>query len=84
MTHSARTARAALVAAGIGISERHLSRAFAGTGFPQYVLGRRLDRARTLLEAILWHGGEAQLHRDAVIALPPEDRAALLSFLESL
>jgi AraC-like DNA-binding protein len=42
---------AALVAAGIGISERHLSRAFAGTGFPHYVLGRRLDRARALLES---------------------------------
>jgi AraC-like DNA-binding protein len=42
---------AARVAAGIGISERHLSRAFAGTGpsLPQYVLARRLDRARALL-----------------------------------
>ena len=41
-------------------------------------------RARTLLEAILWHGGESQPHRDAVVVLPPEDRAALLRFLESL
>ncbi|WP_293576916.1 di-heme oxidoredictase family protein [Phaeobacter sp.] len=41
-------------------------------------------RARTLLEAILWHGGEAQSARDAVIALTPEDRADLLTFLESL
>lgn len=42
---------AARVAAGIGISERHLSRAFAATGasLPQYVLSRRLDRARALL-----------------------------------
>ncbi|MGK5440476.1 helix-turn-helix domain-containing protein [Micromonospora sp. URMC 105] len=42
---------AARVAAGIGISERHLSRAFAtaGTTVPQYVLARRLERARTLL-----------------------------------
>ncbi|WP_436535280.1 helix-turn-helix domain-containing protein [Actinoplanes sp. HUAS TT8] len=41
------------VAAGIGISERHLSRAFASTGksLPQYVLGRRLERARALLLA---------------------------------
>lgn len=44
---------AAQVAAGIGISERHLSRAFSSTGksLPQYVLGRRLDRARALLVA---------------------------------
>lgn len=39
------------VAAAIGISERHLSRAFAlaGPSFPQYVLTRRLDRAHALL-----------------------------------
>ncbi len=41
-------------------------------------------RARTILEAILWHGGEAEAQRNAVIDLAPEDRAALLSFLESL
>ncbi len=42
---------AARVAAGIGISERHLSRAFAaaGTSLPRYVLARRLERARALL-----------------------------------
>jgi CxxC motif-containing protein (DUF1111 family) len=41
-------------------------------------------RARTILEAILWHGGEAQAARDAVASMPPADRAALLAFLESL
>lgn len=41
-------------------------------------------RARTLLEAVLWHGGEAQAARDAVVALPPDDRAALIAWLESL
>lgn len=41
-------------------------------------------RARSLLEAVLWHGGEAQPQRDAVIEMPPEDRAALIRFLESL
>lgn len=41
-------------------------------------------RARNLLEAVLWHGGEAQAPRDAVVALPAEDRAALIAFLESL
>ncbi len=41
-------------------------------------------RARTLLEAVLWHGGEAQDSRDAVVALPTDQREALLRFLESL
>ena len=41
-------------------------------------------RARTLLEAILWHGGEARPARDKVAAMPPETRAALIRFLESL
>jgi AraC-like DNA-binding protein len=42
---------AARIAAGIGISERQLSRVFAVTGasVPQFVLARRLDRARALL-----------------------------------
>ena len=41
-------------------------------------------RARTLTEAILWHGGEAQSARDTVVQLPPKDRAALIRFLEGL
>jgi CxxC motif-containing protein (DUF1111 family) len=41
-------------------------------------------RAQTLLEAILWHGGEAQASRDTVITMPAADRAALIAFLESL
>ena len=41
-------------------------------------------RARSLLEAVLWHGGEAQPQRDAVVGLSAADRAALLRFLESL
>jgi CxxC motif-containing protein (DUF1111 family) len=41
-------------------------------------------RARTLLEAVLWHGGEAAAARDTVVTLPPEDRADLIRFLESL
>jgi CxxC motif-containing protein (DUF1111 family) len=41
-------------------------------------------RARDELEAILWHGGEATASREAVRALPPADRAALLAFLNSL
>ena len=44
---------AARVATGIGISERQLSRVFAVTdaSVPQFVLARRLDRARALLES---------------------------------
>jgi CxxC motif-containing protein (DUF1111 family) len=41
-------------------------------------------RARTLPEAILWHGGEAAPARDGFAALPAPDRTALIRFLESL
>ncbi|MEO0972498.1 MAG: di-heme oxidoredictase family protein [Pseudomonadota bacterium] len=41
-------------------------------------------RARGLLEAILWHGGEAQTARDRVVAMAASDRDALLRFLASL
>ena len=41
-------------------------------------------RARGLLEAILWHGGEAQAARDAVVSMTRTEREALLAFLRSL
>ena len=41
-------------------------------------------RARGLLEAVLWHGGEAKKSRDAVLNLSASARAALVKFLESL
>lgn len=41
-------------------------------------------RARSLMEAILWHGGEAQAARDAIVGLSKPDRDALVTFLESL
>jgi CxxC motif-containing protein (DUF1111 family) len=41
-------------------------------------------RARNLLEAILWHGGEAEGARQTVMAFDAEQRAALLAFLDSL
>lgn len=41
-------------------------------------------RARSLEEAILWHGGEARASRDAFAAATPRERAALIRFLESL
>ena len=41
-------------------------------------------RARTLLEAVLWHGGEAERARETVRRLPTASRNALIAFLESL
>ncbi len=41
-------------------------------------------RARTIEEAILWHGGEAARARDAYAALSQEDRDNLLAFLAGL
>jgi len=41
-------------------------------------------RADGVLEAILWHGGEAAASRDAVVQLSADERAALVKFVESL
>lgn len=41
-------------------------------------------RARTVTEAILWHGGEADFSRSAFLQMPKSDRDALLAFLDSL
>ncbi|KFA88857.1 di-heme oxidoredictase family protein [Archangium violaceum] len=41
-------------------------------------------RARSLEEAILWHGGEAERSRERFRNLTVNDRTALLRFLESL
>lgn len=41
-------------------------------------------RARSLLEAILWHGGEAAVQQDRVIRMPKTNRDALIKFLESI
>lgn len=41
-------------------------------------------RARSILEAILWHGGEAAPAKQRAVQLPAKDRAALIAFLESL
>ncbi|WP_167647660.1 di-heme oxidoredictase family protein [Mameliella alba] len=59
-----------------------------GIGLTEQVSGHTTflhdGRARSLLEAILWHGGEAQSQRDDVTRMPPPDRNALIAFLESL
>ena len=38
-------------------------------------------RARSLMEAILWHGGEAAAARDAVLAMNADERSALLAYV---
>lgn len=41
-------------------------------------------RARNLLEAILWHGGEAETARNRVVEMTPTERQLLLDYLNSL
>jgi CxxC motif-containing protein (DUF1111 family) len=41
-------------------------------------------RARSIEEAVLWHGGEAQRSRERFRRMSANDRAALLKFLHSL
>lgn len=41
-------------------------------------------RARSLMEAILWHDGEGEKSRQFVINTPESDRDALIAFLNSL
>lgn len=41
-------------------------------------------RARTLEEAILWHGGEAEASKEAFRTMSAANRAALIKFLKSL
>ena len=59
-----------------------------GLGLHGRVSGHRFllhdGRARTLVEAILWHGGEARASRERFIRLDAADRHALLDYLESL
>ncbi|RUV21291.1 di-heme oxidoredictase family protein [Mesorhizobium sp. M7A.F.Ca.MR.245.00.0.0] len=59
-----------------------------GIGLTETVNGNSFflhdGRARSLTEAILWHGGEAQKARDRFAAASATERDALLKFLESL
>jgi CxxC motif-containing protein (DUF1111 family) len=41
-------------------------------------------RARDLMEAVLWHGGEAEAARQSVLGFSKAEREALIRFLESL
>ncbi len=59
-----------------------------GIGHTEDVSGHTLflhdGRARSLLEAILWHGGEAAMARQTVVDMKVEERRQLLAFLNSL
>ncbi len=59
-----------------------------GLGLTKVVNGHTLllhdGRARNMMEAILWHGGEGERSKNAVRNLPKSDQQALLTFLESL
>lgn len=59
-----------------------------GIGLTETVNGHSFflhdGRARNLLEAILWHGGEAKSAQQKVVDMSPGERAALLTFLRSL
>jgi CxxC motif-containing protein (DUF1111 family) len=59
-----------------------------GIGLTETVNGHSFflhdGRARNLLEAILWHGGEAAPSRNTVVGLSKPERDALLAFLNSL
>ena len=59
-----------------------------GLGLIETVNGRTRflhdGRARTIAEAILWHGGEAEQSKEAFRTMSKEDREALIAFLESL
>lgn len=61
-----------------------------GIGYTQFVAGGTPagylhdGRARTLTEAIVWHGGEAEVIKNRFVNLPTAEREALLAFLNSL
>ena len=59
-----------------------------GIGLTKLVSGHTYflhdGRARNLLEAILWHGGEAEESKNRVVAMTRRERTELLAFLGSL
>jgi len=59
-----------------------------GVGLTKTVSGHEFllhdGRARSVLEAILWHGGEAQQARDKFMALSKTEREWLIEFVRSL
>jgi CxxC motif-containing protein (DUF1111 family) len=69
---------------GLGFADHTLGDAASptdpnrATGIARYLHD---GRARTLMEAILWHGGEAEAARNVVLALTAAQRMDLLAYL---
>jgi CxxC motif-containing protein (DUF1111 family) len=55
---------------------------FEKVNYPGYYLHD--GRARSITEAIMWHGGEAESSKVFFSTLSKVDRDAMLSFLKSL
>lgn len=59
-----------------------------GIGYTQEVNGHTYflhdGRARSLMEAVLWHGGEAEQSKQKVLQLNQAERDSLIAFLNSL
>lgn len=59
-----------------------------GIGLQEVVNGHTYflhdGRARNLVEAIMWHGGEAEASKNLFKRMSKEDRDALIAFLNSL
>ncbi|MFV8462504.1 di-heme oxidoredictase family protein [Vibrio campbellii] len=59
-----------------------------GLGYTKEVNGHTFllhdGRARNVMEAVLWHGGEAEMAKQKVLSLSRSEREALLAFLDSL
>ncbi len=59
-----------------------------GIGYTQEVNGHTYflhdGRARNLMEAVLWHGGEAEAAKSKVLTFNQKERGALIAFLNSL
>ncbi|USD42257.1 c-type cytochrome [Vibrio sp. SCSIO 43135] len=59
-----------------------------GIGYTEEVNGHTYflhdGRARNLLEAVLWHGGEAESAKQGVLQFSQNERDALIAFLNSL
>ncbi|GAM60213.1 probable thiol oxidoreductase [Vibrio ishigakensis] len=59
-----------------------------GIGYTEEVNGHTYflhdGRARSLIEAVLWHGGEAENSKQTVLKFNKQERDALIAFLQSL
>ena len=76
---------------GLATGSMWRTSALWGIGYTELVAGKDIkvgylhdSRARTLTEAIMWHGGEGTASRQRFEALSKSDRDALMAFLRSL